>query len=139
MHLAPHILRHCVSLRLAGSSFHLWHFGCVFSLRSSFSSLFSLFSSPPSLLSLLLLSDNAYKDPHIRGDPSHTLYVGRLDTSTSEDRLREIFGEYGRISNIRLVRDAGTCVSAFLWAEMCFFLVYLLFWHLVYARLDAWA
>ncbi len=36
------------------------------------------------------------------------LYVGNLNYNTSEDELREIFGEYGEVVSVALIRDRET-------------------------------
>lgn len=41
----------------------------------------------------------------IRGDPQKTLFIGRLNMDTTEEKLRSSFEEYGTIKNLRLVRD----------------------------------
>ncbi|XP_036354688.1 U11/U12 small nuclear ribonucleoprotein 35 kDa protein-like [Octopus sinensis] len=45
------------------------------------------------------------------GDPSHTVFVGRLDPKTNEDSIRETMKQFGRIINLRLVRDLVTGFS----------------------------
>lgn len=50
-------------------------------------------------------SDNPETDPKIKGNPRTTLFVGRLNFKTTEDTLHQVFGAYGAISDLRLVRD----------------------------------
>ncbi len=52
--------------------------------------------------------DDPDKDQKIVGDPYKTLYVGRLNWNTTEDALHKVFGEFGRITNLRLIRDIGS-------------------------------
>ncbi|XP_071795533.1 uncharacterized protein [Asterias amurensis] len=47
----------------------------------------------------------------VQGDPECTLFIGRLDTMTSEDQLNKIFSKYGDIVRLRLVRDIVTGMS----------------------------
>jgi cold-inducible RNA-binding protein len=37
-----------------------------------------------------------------------SIYVGNLSTSTSEDELREAFAQYGKVSNVNIVKERGT-------------------------------
>ncbi|KAF4322205.1 hypothetical protein BBO99_00002066 [Phytophthora kernoviae] len=48
------------------------------------------------------------KDPQIQGDPFATLFVGRLHFDTTEETLQSVFGAYGPIKKLRLVRDKAT-------------------------------
>ncbi|XP_057524280.1 U11/U12 small nuclear ribonucleoprotein 35 kDa protein [Amaranthus tricolor] len=52
-----------------------------------------------------------FGDPKVIGDPYCTLFVGRLSRSTSEDTLRKAMSKYGRVKNLRLVRDIVTGAS----------------------------
>eukprot|EP00128_Syssomonas_multiformis_P004279 Colp12_sorted_trinity150504_noHs@35502 len=54
---------------------------------------------------------NASKDAKIEGDPSKTLFVGRLSRDTADDTLREIFSRHGEIRSLRVVRDIVTGFS----------------------------
>lgn len=45
------------------------------------------------------------------GDPQLTLYVARLSQQTTEEKLKEIFSQFGDIQRIRLVRDIITGFS----------------------------
>ncbi|KAH3679183.1 hypothetical protein WICMUC_001194 [Wickerhamomyces mucosus] len=44
-------------------------------------------------------------DPHIKGDPSKTLFVARLEYSVTELDLQKEFLKYGAIERVRIVRD----------------------------------
>lgn len=48
---------------------------------------------------------------HVKSDPKLTLFVGRLNPSTSEEKLREFFTTYGEVRSVRLVRDVITGFS----------------------------
>ncbi|KAH9727748.1 U11/U12 small nuclear ribonucleoprotein 35 kDa protein [Citrus sinensis] len=50
-------------------------------------------------------------DPKAIGDPYCTVFVGRLSHFTSEDTLRKAMSKYGRVKNLRLVRDIVTGAS----------------------------
>ena len=39
------------------------------------------------------------------------IYVGNLSFSTTEDRLSEIFGAFGEVSSVRIVKDKFTELS----------------------------
>ncbi|CAK8542625.1 unnamed protein product [Lathyrus sativus] len=52
-----------------------------------------------------------FGDPKATGDPYCTLFVGRLSRLTTEDTLRKVMSQYGRIKNLRLVRDIVTGAS----------------------------
>jgi len=45
------------------------------------------------------------KDPNINSDPYRTLFVGRLNFSTSEHKLKREFEIYGAIKKVRVVVD----------------------------------
>ncbi|KAJ4723255.1 U11/U12 small nuclear ribonucleoprotein 35 kDa protein-like [Melia azedarach] len=47
-------------------------------------------------------------DPKVIGDPYCTVFVGRLSRLTTEDTLRKAMSKYGRVKNLRLVRDIVT-------------------------------
>ncbi|XP_022094105.1 U11/U12 small nuclear ribonucleoprotein 35 kDa protein-like isoform X2 [Acanthaster planci] len=47
----------------------------------------------------------------VQGDPDCTLFIGRLDSSTSEHTLSKIFSKYGDIVHVRVVRDIVTGMS----------------------------
>eukprot|EP01111_Echinosteliopsis_oligospora_P006757 TRINITY_DN2109_c0_g1_i1.p1 TRINITY_DN2109_c0_g1~~TRINITY_DN2109_c0_g1_i1.p1 ORF type:complete len:191 (-),score=40.73 TRINITY_DN2109_c0_g1_i1:54-626(-) len=51
------------------------------------------------------------RDPKIKGDPECTLYVGRLNRDTEEDKLETVFTKWGKIKRIRLIRDIVTGMS----------------------------
>jgi U11/U12 small nuclear ribonucleoprotein SNRNP35 len=44
----------------------------------------------------------------VRGDPSRTLFIGRINFKTDEKKLTKIFSKYGEIREFRLVRDLVT-------------------------------
>ena len=48
---------------------------------------------------------------HVQSDPNATLFVARLHPNTTEEILEKVFSEYGRIKDIRVVRDAVTGFS----------------------------
>ncbi|XP_066029277.1 uncharacterized protein [Pocillopora verrucosa] len=48
------------------------------------------------------------KDEKIQGDPFKSIFVARLDYNTTEEKLFEIFGRYGSIKMLRLVKDVKT-------------------------------
>ncbi|XP_004492943.1 U11/U12 small nuclear ribonucleoprotein 35 kDa protein [Cicer arietinum] len=52
-----------------------------------------------------------FGDPKATGDPYCTLFVGRLSRLTTEDTLRKVMSKYGRVKNLRLVRDIVTGAS----------------------------
>ena len=41
-------------------------------------------------------------------DSNKKLYVGSLPYSTSEDELREMFGQFGAVSSVRIIADKFT-------------------------------
>ncbi|XP_020223058.1 U11/U12 small nuclear ribonucleoprotein 35 kDa protein isoform X2 [Cajanus cajan] len=45
------------------------------------------------------------------GDPYCTLFVARLSRLTTEDTIRKVMSKYGRVKNLRLVRDIVTGAS----------------------------
>ncbi|KAJ8734400.1 hypothetical protein PYW07_014951 [Mythimna separata] len=44
----------------------------------------------------------------VKGDPAHTIFVGRLNPRTTEDTIKAEFGKFGKILKCRLVRDIVT-------------------------------
>ena len=38
-------------------------------------------------------------------DPYHTLFVARLSFETKEEQIKEVFGKYGRIEYVKVVKD----------------------------------
>ncbi|KAG1327582.1 hypothetical protein COCNU_01G015160 [Cocos nucifera] len=63
-----------------------------------------------------LLCSNAglydpFGDPKVIGDPYGTVFVGRLSRQTDEETLRKVMSKYGRVKNLRLVRDIVTGAS----------------------------
>ena len=47
-------------------------------------------------------------DRKIEGDPYRTIFVGRLNYNTSEDRLHREFNIFGQVENVRIVRNQKT-------------------------------
>ncbi|CAH1796463.1 unnamed protein product [Owenia fusiformis] len=47
----------------------------------------------------------------VKGEPDHTIFVGRLNPDTDEISLRAFFSSYGDIKHLRLVRDIVTQFS----------------------------
>ncbi|EQC26136.1 hypothetical protein SDRG_16027 [Saprolegnia diclina VS20] len=60
------------------------------------------------LLRALNAPYDAARDPKIVGDPLCTLFVGRLSYATTEETLRSVFGRFGEIRHLRLVRHVVT-------------------------------
>ncbi|XP_008802379.2 U11/U12 small nuclear ribonucleoprotein 35 kDa protein isoform X2 [Phoenix dactylifera] len=63
-----------------------------------------------------LLCSNAglydpFGDPKVIGDPYCTVFVGHLSRQTDEEILRKVMSKYGRVKNLRLVRDIVTGAS----------------------------
>ncbi|RDX71487.1 U11/U12 small nuclear ribonucleoprotein 35 kDa protein [Mucuna pruriens] len=52
-----------------------------------------------------------FGDPKATGDPHCTLFVARLSRLTTDDTLRKVMSKYGRVKNLRLVRDIVTGAS----------------------------
>ncbi|KAJ8428703.1 hypothetical protein Cgig2_018483 [Carnegiea gigantea] len=52
-----------------------------------------------------------FGDPKVIGDPYCTLFVGHLSHATTEDTLHQDMSRYGRVKNLRLVRDIVTGAS----------------------------
>ncbi|XP_021752377.1 U11/U12 small nuclear ribonucleoprotein 35 kDa protein-like [Chenopodium quinoa] len=52
-----------------------------------------------------------FGDPKVTGDPYCTLFVGHLSRSTTEDTLDKAMSRYGRVKNLRIVRDIVTGAS----------------------------
>eukprot|EP00210_Caulerpa_lentillifera_P006424 g6136.t1 len=48
------------------------------------------------------------KDPKIQSDPFKTLFLARISYQVTERDLKKIFGAYGSIRSIRIVRDSKT-------------------------------
>ncbi|ESN93622.1 hypothetical protein HELRODRAFT_88458, partial [Helobdella robusta] len=44
----------------------------------------------------------------VEGDPERTIFVGRLNHTTDEAKLKELFDGHGRVEKCRLVRDIVT-------------------------------
>ncbi|XP_028798850.1 U11/U12 small nuclear ribonucleoprotein 35 kDa protein [Neltuma alba] len=63
----------------------------------------------------LLCSSTGLYDPFgdhkAAGDPYCTVFVGRLSRFTTEETLHKVMGKYGRVKNLRLVRDIVTGAS----------------------------
>ena len=47
-------------------------------------------------------------DRKIEGDPYRTIFVGRLNYNTSQDRLFREFNIFGQVENVRIVKDQKT-------------------------------
>lgn len=54
---------------------------------------------------LMLLLSSVYTDKKIR---TMTLYVGNLAFKTGEGALRELFGQYGQVQSVRIMKDRLT-------------------------------
>ncbi|CAM8994687.1 unnamed protein product [Rhodiola kirilowii] len=52
-----------------------------------------------------------FGDPKVTGDPYCSLFVGRLSHFRTEDTLRKAMEKYGRVVNLRLVRNIVTGAS----------------------------
>ncbi|KAL9233068.1 hypothetical protein vseg_008108 [Gypsophila vaccaria] len=52
-----------------------------------------------------------FGDPKVIGDPFCTLFVGHLSRSTTQDTLQKEMSKYGKLKNLRLVRDIVTGAS----------------------------
>ncbi|KNA03366.1 hypothetical protein SOVF_209910 [Spinacia oleracea] len=52
-----------------------------------------------------------FGDPKVVGDPYCTLFVGHLSRSTTEDTLCKAMSRYGKVKNLRIVRDIVTGAS----------------------------
>eukprot|EP00026_Physarum_polycephalum_P017981 Phypoly_transcript_19396.p1 GENE.Phypoly_transcript_19396~~Phypoly_transcript_19396.p1 ORF type:complete len:191 (+),score=15.89 Phypoly_transcript_19396:62-634(+) len=52
-----------------------------------------------------------FADPKIKGEPSCTLMVARLNLQTDEATLDRVFNKWGKIRRLRLVRDIVTGMS----------------------------
>ena len=56
-----------------------------------------------------MLSDAGFKVSQQRGNTlKKNLYVGNLSFETSEERLRELFAQYGTVASARLITDRDT-------------------------------
>lgn len=45
---------------------------------------------------------------HVKGKPECTIFISRLNLSTTKETIQEIFSKYGRIRRFRLVKDIVT-------------------------------
>lgn len=54
---------------------------------------------------IMLLLSSLYTDKKIR---TMTLYVGNLAFKTGEGALRELFGQYGQVQSVRIMKDRLT-------------------------------
>ncbi|XP_050235396.1 U11/U12 small nuclear ribonucleoprotein 35 kDa protein [Mercurialis annua] len=52
-----------------------------------------------------------FGDPKVIGDPYCTVFVGRLSHSTTQQTLHNAMSKYGKVKNLRLVRDIVTGAS----------------------------
>ena len=50
-------------------------------------------------------------DKTLKGDPSTTIFIGRLNPQTSEETLEQVFSRFGKIKQLRLIRDIVTGFS----------------------------
>lgn len=66
---------------------------------------------------ILFHSDDPEADPKIKGDPSCTLMVARLNLQTDEETLERVFSKWGKIKRLRLIRDIGIL----LYMQQCLF------------------
>lgn len=57
---------------------------------------------------IIICLGNPFSDPHVEGDPYNTLFVGRLNYSTTEERISKEFSIFGKVLGVRLVRDKKT-------------------------------
>ena len=54
------------------------------------------------------MNTNYQPNKLVQGDAEKILFIGRLSYKTSEEKLRNIFSEFGRLKSVRLVRDVIT-------------------------------
>ncbi|MDH5182623.1 MAG: RNA-binding protein [Gammaproteobacteria bacterium] len=54
---------------------------------------------------IMLLLSSLYADKRVR---TTTLYVGNLAFKTGEGSLRELFGQYGQVQSVRIMKDRLT-------------------------------
>lgn len=47
----------------------------------------------------------------VTGDPECTVFAARLNHTTDEEKLRSLFGKYGQVKSVRLVKDVVTGFS----------------------------
>jgi U1 small nuclear ribonucleoprotein len=50
---------------------------------------------------------NPFEDAEVSSDPYKTLFVGRLNYSTTEKRLRKEYEQYGTIRKVYIIRGKG--------------------------------
>ena len=61
---------------------------------------------------VVVASKRKYKpSKSIEGSAKHTIFVGRLSTTTTETTLSELFSKHGKIVRVRLIRDLVTGAS----------------------------
>ncbi|XP_045453397.1 U11/U12 small nuclear ribonucleoprotein 35 kDa protein-like [Melitaea cinxia] len=65
-------------------------------------------SEPHDRAILRALHSEYVPNKQVRGDPDHTLFIGRLNPRTSQDTVYTEFSKFGKILNCRLVRDIVT-------------------------------
>ncbi|KAK7181355.1 U1 small nuclear ribonucleoprotein [Paraphaeosphaeria sporulosa] len=58
------------------------------------------------------LADKPHDDPKVQGDAFKTLFVSRLNYSTTEEDLEREFGRYGPIERIRIVENVKAAPDA---------------------------
>ena len=51
---------------------------------------------------------NPSQNSKVTADPYRTLFVARLDKTTDEKKLKRVFGEYGTVKSVKLVKDTKT-------------------------------
>lgn len=50
-------------------------------------------------------------DKKLKGNPKNTLFIGRLNIKTTEEKLSQEFGHYGKLNCCKVVRDINTGIS----------------------------
>lgn len=63
--------------------------------------------------------DDPFNDPKIKGEPSCSLMVARLNLATDEEALERVFSKWGKIKRLRLVRDIGIIYFLFILYSFC--------------------
>ena len=51
---------------------------------------------------------NPHADKRIEGNPYCTIFVGRLNYNTTEERIKREFEIYGTVEHVRIVTDRNT-------------------------------
>ncbi|XXG77301.1 hypothetical protein AAC387_Pa08g1480 [Persea americana] len=65
-----------------------------------------------------------FGDPKVIGDPYCTVIMGHLSHLTNEETLRKAMSTYGRVKNLRLVREIGrfscsSCRFLYIYVPRC--------------------